>query len=228
MTERQQNLLKNIIEQYIKKAQPIGSEDLTKESGIRVSSATIRNEMGFLIKQGYLFQPHISAGRAPTIKGFQYYIDRILASVSERSVLLPKLKSLKISKQDFRPQIKEIAKYLAELTEELALVAFSENDFYYTGLTNLFSQPEMREQRAIFNLSQTIDRLDRITADLYKSFGNVTQILIGEKNPFGNFCGSIFTRSIKHKILIGILGPLRMDFKKNLIVVNQVKNLIDL
>jgi transcriptional regulator of heat shock response len=228
MTERQQNLLKNIVEQYIKKAQPIGSEDLTKESGIRVSSATIRNEMSFLIKQGYLFQPHISAGRAPTIKGFQYYIDKILASVQEKSIFQIKPKLFKIDKQNFREQIKGIAKHLTELTKELALVAFNENDFYYTGLTNLFSQPELKEQKLVFNLSRVIDQLDKISANLYKSFGNDTQVLIGEKNPFGNFCGAIFTRSVKHKVLIGILGPLRMDFKKDLIIINQIKKLIDL
>src|SRR5471030_1544246 len=75
MTERQQNILSAIVEQYAEVASPVGSSLLAK--AFNVSSATIRAEMAELERLGYIAQPHTSAGRVPTDKGYRLYVNAL-------------------------------------------------------------------------------------------------------------------------------------------------------
>ena len=77
MTERRQMLLALAIQEYIKKAQPVGSESLAKHD-LGISSATIRNELAALEEEGYLTHPHTSAGRVPTEKGYRYFVETLM------------------------------------------------------------------------------------------------------------------------------------------------------
>jgi heat-inducible transcriptional repressor len=77
MTERRQMILALAIKEYIKKAQPVGSETLAKLD-LGISSATIRNELAVLEEQGYLTHPHTSAGRVPTEKGYRYFVETLM------------------------------------------------------------------------------------------------------------------------------------------------------
>ena len=78
MTERQQKLLSAIVEQYAEVASPVGSSLLAKV--FNVSSATIRAEMAELEHMGYISQPHTSAGRVPTDKGYRLYVNELISS----------------------------------------------------------------------------------------------------------------------------------------------------
>src|ERR1700678_3596390 len=78
MTDRQKQILASIIEEYAEVASPVGSSLLAKVFG--VSSATIRAEMADLERQGYIAQPHTSAGRIPTDKGYRFYVNNIIQS----------------------------------------------------------------------------------------------------------------------------------------------------
>jgi len=80
ITHRQANILRIIVEEYISKGIAVGS-DTVSHIGLTASSATIRNEMCALEEEGYLFQPHTSAGRVPSIKGYRWYIDEIMDEV---------------------------------------------------------------------------------------------------------------------------------------------------
>src|SRR5512139_830221 len=78
LTDRQRTLLLLIIRDYIESAQPVGSKRLVEHYHIRLSSATIRNEMGALTEMGYLRQPHTSAGRVPTEEGYRYFVSQMM------------------------------------------------------------------------------------------------------------------------------------------------------
>jgi heat-inducible transcriptional repressor len=78
LTERQKTLLLLIIRDYIETAQPVGSKRLAEHYHLRLSSATIRNEMGALTEMGYLRQPHTSAGRVPTEEGYRYFVSQMM------------------------------------------------------------------------------------------------------------------------------------------------------
>jgi heat-inducible transcriptional repressor len=77
MTERRQMLLALVVKEYIRKAQPVGSESLARMD-LGVSSATIRNELAALEEEGYLTHPHTSAGRIPTEKGYRYFVETLM------------------------------------------------------------------------------------------------------------------------------------------------------
>ena len=78
LTDRKKKILKVVIEDYIRTAEPVGSKAIATEMGGRVSSATIRNEMADLEKLGYLEQPHTSAGRVPSPKGYRLYVNELM------------------------------------------------------------------------------------------------------------------------------------------------------
>jgi heat-inducible transcriptional repressor len=78
LTERQKLILALIIRGYIEKAQPVGSRRLVEDYGLTVSSATVRNDMLALTEMGYLRQPHTSAGRVPTEKGYRFFVRQLM------------------------------------------------------------------------------------------------------------------------------------------------------
>jgi heat-inducible transcriptional repressor len=88
LTERQRMILNAIIDDYIRSAEPVGSRSISKRGDVAFSAATIRNEMADLEELGFLEQPHTSAGRIPSIKGYRYYVDHLvkLGEVSEQDL----------------------------------------------------------------------------------------------------------------------------------------------
>ena len=78
LSERAQQLLKVLVEQYIRDGQPVGSRTLSRDSGLNLSSATIRNVMADLEEFGFVTSPHTSAGRIPTGKGYRLFVDTLL------------------------------------------------------------------------------------------------------------------------------------------------------
>jgi heat-inducible transcriptional repressor len=78
LSERAQQLLKTLVEHYIRDGQPIGSRILSRESGLQLSSATVRNVMADLEEHGFVASPHTSAGRVPTDKGYRFFVNTLL------------------------------------------------------------------------------------------------------------------------------------------------------
>lgn len=81
LTERQQNILRLVVQEYVKVAEPVGSKKIATNYKLGVSPATIRNEMAVLEELGYLMQPHTSAGRVPTEAGYRYFVEKLMEQV---------------------------------------------------------------------------------------------------------------------------------------------------
>src|SRR5437588_8129901 len=77
LDERKAAILQAVVEEYIETAQPVGSAHVARVPGLAVSPATVRNEMAVLEREGYLVQPHTSAGRIPTDKGYRFFVDQL-------------------------------------------------------------------------------------------------------------------------------------------------------
>jgi transcriptional regulator of heat shock response len=232
MDKRKDNLLAAIVEQYAKTAEPVASKFIAQRAGFKVSPATIRNDMMELEKLGLVFQPYTSAGRVPTEKGYQYYVDNFLV---KRELTNKEKQRLKKSlKGEPRIAAKNLAKTLAEISGLGILVAFSRNDVYYTGISNLFSQPEFYNHDLVFNMSAVIDHLDEAVGKIFSEINSDVKILIGKDNPFGRDCSVLLTRfrsagqetSREQGCLIGILGPMRMDYQRNLTLLSAIKDLL--
>ncbi|MBR4768217.1 MAG: HTH domain-containing protein, partial [Lachnospiraceae bacterium] len=78
LDKRKMRILKSIVRIYLETGEPVGSRTLSKDERLNVSPATIRNEMADLEEMGYIVQPHTSAGRVPTDKGYRFYVDRLM------------------------------------------------------------------------------------------------------------------------------------------------------
>lgn len=227
---RQEKLLNIIITEYTRTAQPIGSKFIANCGNFDLSPATIRNEMGELEDMGFIFAPHTSAGRIPTEKGYQFFVKNYLKDKDlnkrQQEALLKSIKEFK----SFNPDLmKEIAKSIAELSSEAVFIGFSPSSFYYTGISNLFSQPEfVNQHNLVCNLSSVIDHLDEIINKIYYDFQDEVAILIGTNNPFGTDCSTILTgyKTKNQQGVMGILGPIRMDYQNNFSLMKFSKHLI--
>ena len=85
LDERKEKILKAIIQTYLETGEPVGSRTISKYSDLKLSSATIRNEMSDLEELGYIIQPHTSAGRIPSDKGYRFYVDQIIKENAEKA-----------------------------------------------------------------------------------------------------------------------------------------------
>ncbi|GAB6100243.1 heat-inducible transcriptional repressor HrcA [Halanaerocella petrolearia] len=124
ITERKKKILKAIIKEYITTAEPVGSRKLTRRYNFDVSSATIRNEMADLEEVGYLEQPHRSAGRIPSDKGYRFYVDTLMdldkLSSAKAESIRQKYKS---KEQEIQGLIEETSQLLSDLTQYTSLAS---------------------------------------------------------------------------------------------------------
>ena len=229
MNERQRKILKRIIEAFIKDAKPLASSFLVAKMKQKLSPATVRNELVALEKEGYIFQPHTSAGRIPTEKAYQFYVENYLDKEKELNTIEKKLLE-EIEKQETedRVKIKNFAKKIAALSKQGVMVTFAECDNYYTGLSNIFSQPEFQNSDLVVNLSSVIDRLDTKVFELDEKDFDEPEVFIGSKNPIGCDCSLVvFKYQLgKYKGIIALIGPMRMDYKKNYALVKESVKLL--
>ena len=86
LSERKTKILYAIIKDYLETGEPVGSRTISKKTDLNLSSATIRNEMSDLTEMGYIVQPHTSAGRIPTDKGYRFYVDMLMQDKLRRLV----------------------------------------------------------------------------------------------------------------------------------------------
>jgi transcriptional regulator of heat shock response len=218
MADRKNNLLKMIIEEYIRSAMPVSSGLINEKYLPRVSSATIRNDMAELEEAGLIYQPHTSAGRVPTLAGYQYYLDNFVFDSEIHGPAKEELEKLSGKIFNNRLGAKDLAKTLAEISSATVLVGFSPRDVYYTGISNLFRQPEFSQYNFVYSMSQIIDHLDEVMSRIFDQIDKEIKIWLGSDNPFGEMSSVILSKITldKQKILLGILGPNRMDYQKNI------------
>lgn len=223
MDQRIEQILTYLIEDHIRHAEPISSQGMVRDHGLDVSSATIRNWFGELETEGYLIQPHTSAGRIPTEFAYRWYVERL----GDQDVSDTDKRALDIAKasKDENGTAKRIAKACVEMIGVAALLGTEESDTYYTGLTQLFSQPEFKDWSRVISMSAMLDQLDHQLQRLRKMTFERPAIELGETCPFGNACGSVFLTGSNKSLLI-FLGPIRMDYKRALGVMNYVKELL--
>ena len=121
LDERKVVILKAIIKNYLETGEPVGSRTISKLSGLNLSSATIRNEMSDLVEMGYIIQPHTSAGRIPTDKGYRFYVDSIIRESDQRMSEATSLMVQRVDKLEML--LKQMVRLLAVDTNYAALIS---------------------------------------------------------------------------------------------------------
>ena len=126
--------------------------------------------------------------------------------------------------------MRRTAKEIAKFSGNTVFWASDKDNFFYTGISNLVSQPEFAQSDLMKHISQMIDRVDEIMDDIFDDMDCHTKVLLGSENPFGDSCSTILVKyTVNGKEgLFGILGPMRMDYEKNLGLADYInKKLIE-
>lgn len=219
MTPRQFEILSKIVQHYAETAEPVGS--LAMAEYFELSPATIRAEMVALEQAGYIYQPHISAGRVPTDAGYRLYVNNLgnepAQPVSRSAQTISKrVESLK-DRTD--AAIKIAAETLSDLTGNTAFATLSDT-VYFHGLHQLFSQPEFIDQLRAAQAARFLDQMSEwLFGSVDRGFAKELGIFIGAENPFLRSSGmtmivSKFESPYSDSSYIGIVGPTRQNYEK--------------
>lgn len=129
LDDRKAAVLRAIVEQYVDTAQPVGSQTVTHTAGLGVSAATVRNEMSVLERDGYIAQPHTSAGRVPTDRGYRYFVDHLAGAgmlpATERRRIADFFTSATVAMDEL---LRETSQLLARVTSHAAVVVGPQSD----------------------------------------------------------------------------------------------------
>ncbi len=233
MNSRQAKLLQAIIDQFIVTALPVGSKKLLESGGFPVSSATIRAEMSFLESEGFLEQPHVSAGRIPTVKGYRTYVQEFMQpSTHERQVraAFDTLRQQYFQNKD-RERVYEAVALLAHMMPNVSFATVPHRDrVYYLGLANAMKQPEFQTDARF--VSGVVEVLEEGLSNLLSKINvdDKVRSYIGESDLSPNIqsCSLMVTeyRVRDQQGVIGILGPVRMDYGYNTVALDMVAGLL--
>ncbi len=223
LSPRQQKILAAIVEQYAEVASPVGSSLLAR--AFDVSSATIRAEMAELERKGFIKQPHTSAGRIPTDKGYRHYVNlvqgqpEVAPARSAGRALSARVGGAGLPEQT----IKNAVDTLVELTHNLGIATIG-NQLYMSGLSNLFNQPEFGSSARVQQVARLLDNLEPWLREAAPN--EPLSVYIGAENPIGRGaeCSLIiskFRSPYSDASYIGVLGPTRQSYRGVMSLVSQ-------
>ena len=223
MDLRRKKILEAIIEAFIQNALPIGSKHLTDAYDFNVSSATIRNEMAALEKEGYIKQPHTSAGRVPTNQAYRMLVD----AMKEEKTIIKKAQTdmLRIQEQYYLKKTKQklydTVSILANATQNVSFATLPDKrQFFYIGISHILKQPEFMAEPE--KATKVVEMLEHELANLlsHMDIKEEVNIYIGEENILPEFQScSLLALPYSHQGfsgVMGILGSTRMNYAYNI------------
>lgn len=233
LTEREAALLLGLVTEYIRTGQPVGSVALARVLALQKSPATIRAGLHELEEAGYVFQPHTSAGRVPTDKGYRYYVDHLQehhVARTEHEHLQEQFRELLQAHQ----QLTRItARFLARLTATAALSSKHDPpDVYESGLRELVQHTDTTSGDALREVTNLLDKLDeQLSEEPLPTSSENPQVYIGAEIPFMSAQhSSMVVRDVAlpygQSMTLIILGPKRMPYHRNIALLNAVATII--
>ncbi len=226
ITERQGEILNRIVREYIELAQPVSSQLIEKNYDFSICPATIRIEMQKLTDKGFLLQPHTSAGRVPTDKGYRFFVDELLKKELEDFEL----------EDWFTGEIDDTIKFIQLLTKNLALASQSlvlsyfekEKICWKEGWEEILKTPEFREENYIISFTGLLESFEKNIEDLKLNSG--IKIYIGRENPWKSAKDFSIISSRCYlpgdgQTIISLLGPKRMNYDRNIGLINSLTRL---
>lgn len=234
ISERQKAILLAVVGEYIKHAQPVGSRLVFEKYDFDISPATFRKEFSDLEEAGFLYQPHTSAGRVPTDKGYRFFVNHILEKrAKERKQVLNFFEDFSEMKRKHDEIFAEMTKRLSQLTNSVVLSGYTNSKmFFKAGIHEVLSQPELADSALRNNFGDIIDSFE----DELKSYmkflpDDRALVLIGKENPVikaRNFSMIVSKCKIAPDTegIVVLLGPRRMDYERNLNLINSLIKLL--
>ena len=153
LSERERIILRSLIEAHVEDSGPVGSRTIARRYGLGMSPATIRNSMADLEEKGYLHQPHTSAGRVPTDKGYRYYVDELMAmrdlADADRAALLERFRA-SLREGDLENILDQVVQVVADLSSQLGLAL---SPHFEMGILQKMEMVSLSEKKLLIVLS---------------------------------------------------------------------------
>jgi len=234
ISNRQKSILDTIIREYVESAKPVSSQYLGQKYDFGICPASIRIEMQRLTDDGFLVQPHTSAGRIPTDKGYRFFVDELsageLASALGQLELAP-FEAVEDSLDELFKLANSLTRTLADASSSLVLGYLRQEDLLLKeGWEDLLQNPEFEERAAIANFIDYLGYLEQNVRSARPEPG--VDIYIGSENRFskaGEF--SAITFSLKpveqEEMILSIVGPKRMAYERNIALTNEIIKLFE-
>ncbi len=234
--DRKKKVLHAIIQHFIETAEPVGSNTILVSYHFRVSPATIRNDMMSLEEQGFIFQPHTSAGRVPTDKGYRLFVDEMADFQKARVDAVKALKEIQreYKAEKLRAHLFDAVSLLARATNCVSFATTPDNPrTFFLGMSNALKQPEFSQNSV--NASEVLEVLesgDNFVQTLSSlNINDSVRTFIGEENilPQTQSCSIVVTKYEKdgYQGFVGLLGPKRMNYAFNMAMLEEIKKLLD-
>ena len=227
-TDRRLEILRAIVDEYVETQEPVGSKAIAEKRALGISPATIRNEMAVLEEEGFITQPHRSAGRIPTDRGYRLFVDKLSTvkplSTAERRAIETFLEGA----HDLDEVVKRSAKLLADITKQVAVVKYPKigdssgrEMMAISGTANLARSGEDLGPA----LSPILEALEEqvVLLRLLSDAHPTVHVTIGSEQQDMNLqTTSLVTVGYGSDASLGILGPTRMDYAGSMAAVSAV------
>ena len=233
ISERQKELLRAIVDEYIETASPVGSESIVKKHSLGVSPATIRNEMAALLEDGYLEMMHTSSGRVPTSRAFRYFVEELMEEEE-----MPVLQEVAVKQRlwpqsfEFEKLLRNAALSLSEITKNTAIAVTEDGYITHAGSVHLLDNEEFWDievTRSALNLLDNFDELFGTFSSLVQDDDDVS-VAVGDEINYPNMgqAALVFSpfRSGGKAGYVSVLGPSRMNYSFVVPCIRYTKNLI--
>lgn len=215
LDSRKEHILDFIVRDYIRTALPVSSGRISAKKALEASPATIRGVMLELDEEGYLYQPHTSAGRAPTDKGYRYFVDNLMEIESPPWEIRRELDSI----LDFDELSKTLVRHLRLFAGVWVL---SEDKVFGHGLSEALREPEFFEQDAAVRFADFVE-------NIHREIKNFSEVNVNA-NGFGVVSVMFQGRDFGECVIFSA-GPQRMNYEKSASVLKyaagdvKIKNL---
>ncbi len=231
--ERRNKVLKAIVEIFINTASPVGSASLKEKADFEVSPATLRSEMAKLEQEGFLEQSHTSGGRIPTASGYRFFVEDL--NINQKFTETVHAEFVEQSSEYFSEKkadenVHDMLSVLSRMTPNIVFATVpSQKKTFFLGISHLLMLPEFsgaaEQTSGIFRI------LEENFYDLLHglNIGEEVEMFIGKENIFPEMesCSLLVSRfeALGEDQFFGILGPMRMNYAKNLICLQEAKKL---
>lgn len=207
-------LLDTVIETYLQKGEPVWSKFLNSLEAVDYAPSTLRKYLNILEKQGMVYQPYNSSGRIPTLQGLSAYVESTLAQSSQ---------DIDLNLNSTRAELKSFVETLGEVTDGVVVGFIRNDEYYYLGINNLLRDDMIDEYSATRTIIRFIEEKKIVpfidkkilkNGEVYYTFVNDQDTLIS--------CVYVKISLNDYDMVLSIVGPLRVDYKKNITILKKV------
>lgn len=212
LDERQNRILRFVVRDYVKTAEPVSSVRIRSGLNLKESPATIRNIVASLDSAGFLEQPHTSSGRVPTDKSYRYFVDNLMSEDGFLASNAWRAREKALSQNEGLDRI------FARVLNLLSVVSTGESNFTGHGFSNLLKEPEFKNDETLNNLGYIMDHIEEMF-DIYRCAArDDKELFIGRENPARRAyeCGVFYIKSSGRgsDLTMLLIGPKRMNYEK--------------